>query len=82
VSTLSEPTGDVTVQVRVSRLLGERRYAICLARPSRDAWVLDLEEARRLQKDLAEALAAAEDMAEEQGGRRRLRVARPGGGVS
>lgn len=64
-STLSEPTGDVTAQVRVTRLLGERRYAICLTRPARDAWVLDLDEARRLQGELAEAIAAADDLAGE-----------------
>src|SRR5918994_1060268 len=43
---------DVSVRVRISDFIGERRYAICVERPDTAAWVVDVDAARKLVRDL------------------------------
>jgi hypothetical protein len=51
---------DVSVRVRISDFIGERRYAICVERPDTAAWVVDVDAARKLVRDLGEAIDAVE----------------------
>ncbi|HKH05488.1 MAG TPA: hypothetical protein VKA65_10025 [Acidimicrobiales bacterium] len=51
---------DVSVRVRISDFIGERRYAICVERADTTAWVVDIETARKLLHDLSEAIDAVE----------------------
>jgi hypothetical protein len=44
------------VSVRVARLLAGRQVAICLDRPFTESWVIGLDDAERLHRDLGEAL--------------------------
>jgi hypothetical protein len=50
----------VNVRVRISELLTERRYAVCVRWPDHRAWVLPLGVARKLHRDLGEAIEAVE----------------------
>jgi hypothetical protein len=49
---------DVSVRVRISDFLTDRRYAICVDREQHGNWVIDVDEARKLHRDLGEALEA------------------------
>ena len=51
---------DLSVRVRISDFIGERRYAICVERPDTAAWVVDVDAARKLVRDLGEAIDAVE----------------------
>jgi hypothetical protein len=51
---------SVNVRVRISDLLTERRYAVCVRRSGHRAWVLPLDAARKLHRDLGEAIEAVE----------------------
>lgn len=51
---------DVSVRVRISDFVGDPRYAICVERPDQLAWVVDVDVARKLHRDLGEALEAVE----------------------
>jgi hypothetical protein len=50
----------VNVRVRISDFLTERRYAVCVRRPDHRAWVMPLDVARKLHRDLGEAIEAIE----------------------
>jgi hypothetical protein len=50
----------VSVRVRITDFLTDRRYAICVDRPGHRAWVLPLAAARKLHHDLGEALEAVD----------------------
>jgi hypothetical protein len=50
----------VSVRVRITDFLTDRRYAICVDRPGHRAWVLPLVAARKLHRDLGEALEAVD----------------------
>jgi hypothetical protein len=50
----------VNVRVRISELLTERRYAVCVRWSDHRAWVLPLDVARKLHRDLGEAIEAVE----------------------
>ncbi|HLM63766.1 MAG TPA: hypothetical protein VK306_05675 [Acidimicrobiales bacterium] len=49
---------DVSVRVRISDFLTDRRYAICVDREQHGHWVIDVDDARKLYRDLGEALDA------------------------
>jgi hypothetical protein len=51
---------DVSVRVRISDFIGERRYAICVERPYTAAWFVDVDAARKLVRDLGQAIDAVE----------------------
>jgi hypothetical protein len=51
---------DVSVRVRISDFVGDPRYAICVERPDQLTWVVDVDVARKLHRDLGEALDAVE----------------------
>lgn len=50
----------VSVRVRITDFLTDRRYAICIDRPGHRAWVLPLAAARKLHRDLGDALEAVD----------------------
>lgn len=50
--------GRLMVSVRIARLLAGREVAICLDRPFNEPWVMGVEDARKLHRDLGEALGA------------------------
>lgn len=58
---------DAMISVRVARIL-ERELAICLDRPFGEPWLLAVEDARRLHRDLGEALGALCDGQQEEAG--------------
>jgi hypothetical protein len=57
----------VCVSVRVTNVLADRRFAICVDRSSSEPWVIDVDAARQLFHDLGEALDAIEHLAPEVG---------------
>jgi len=59
---------DVSVSVRVTSLLADRRFAICLDPAARDPhgpWVIDLDDARALHRELGIALDAVQHLGPE-----------------
>ena len=48
----------VSVSVRVTNVLADRRFAICVDRSSSESWVIEVDAARQLFHDLGEALDA------------------------
>jgi hypothetical protein len=55
------------VSVRVTNVLADRRFAICVDRSSSAPWIIEVDAARQLFHDLGEALAAIEHLAPEVG---------------
>jgi hypothetical protein len=53
------------VSVRIARILAGREVAICLDRPFTEPWLMDVEDARKLYRDLGEALGSLDDTQEE-----------------
>lgn len=54
------------VSVRIARILAGREVAICLDRPFREPWVMGIEDARRLHRDLGEALGSLSQLGPEE----------------
>ena len=61
----------VSVSVRVTNVLADRRFAICVDRSSSESWVIEIDAARQLFHDLGEALDAIEHLEPEVGVGRR-----------
>jgi hypothetical protein len=57
----------VSVSVRVTNVLADRRFAICVDRSRSEPWVIEVDAARQLLHDLGEALDAVERLAPEPG---------------
>jgi hypothetical protein len=53
------------VSVRVARILAGREVAICLDRPFAEPWVMGVDDARKLLRDLGEALGSLHELEEE-----------------
>ncbi|HEY8523621.1 MAG TPA: hypothetical protein VIL48_01575 [Acidimicrobiales bacterium] len=49
------------ISVRIARILG-REPAICLDRPFAESWLMAVEDARQLHKDLGEALGSLPEL--------------------
>jgi hypothetical protein len=54
--------GGVSVSVRVTNVLADRRFAICVDRSLSEPWVIDVDAARQLFHDLGQALDAIDDL--------------------
>jgi hypothetical protein len=57
----------VVVSVRVTNVLEDRRFAICVDRSCSAPWVIDVDAARQLYHDLGRALDAIEHLTPEPG---------------
>jgi hypothetical protein len=57
----------VSVSVRVTNVLADRRFAICVDRSSSEPWVIEVDAARQLLHDLGRALDALEHLEPEFG---------------
>jgi hypothetical protein len=56
------------VNVRVARILAGREVAICLDRPFTEPWIMGVDDARKLHRDLGEALGSLLDLGQEETG--------------
>jgi hypothetical protein len=56
------------VNVRVARILAGREVAICLDRPFTEPWIMGVDDARKLHRDLGEALGSLHDLGQEEAG--------------
>jgi hypothetical protein len=54
------------VSVRIARILAGREVAICLDRPFSEPWMMGVEDARRLHRDLGEALGSLSQLGPEE----------------
>ena len=54
------------VSVRIARMLAGREVAICLDRPFSEPWIMGVEDARRLHRDLGEALGSLSQLGPEE----------------
>ena len=61
----------VSVSVRVTNMLADRRFAICVDRTSSEPWVIEVDAARQLLHDLGDALDAIEHLEPEVGAGKR-----------
>ena len=59
----------VSVSVRVTNVLADRRFAICVDRSSSEPWVIEVDAARQLFHDLGRALDALEHLEPDMGRR-------------
>jgi hypothetical protein len=57
----------VSVSVRVTNVLADRRFAICVDRSNSEPWVIGVDAARQLVHDLSQALEAIEHLEPEVG---------------
>lgn len=59
--------GDGTmVSVRIARILAGREIAICLDRPFSEPWIVGVDDARKLYRDLGEALGSLSHLGPEE----------------
>jgi hypothetical protein len=63
----ADRVSDVSVRVRISDFLTDRRYAICVDRRHHGNWIIDVDDARQLHRDLGEALDALTRLGPELG---------------
>jgi hypothetical protein len=56
------------VNVRVARILAGHEVAICLDRPFTEPWIMGVDDARKLHRDLGEALGSLHDLGQEETG--------------
>jgi hypothetical protein len=61
-----DPAGELMVSVRITRILAGREVTICLDRPFTEPWVMDVDDARKLHRDLGEALDSLHPGAQEE----------------
>lgn len=55
----------MSVSVRVTNVLADRRFAICVDRSSSEPWIIEIDAAHKLLRDLGAALAAVERLEPE-----------------
>jgi hypothetical protein len=55
------------VNVRVARILAGREVAICLDRPFTEPWIMGIDDARKLHRDLGEALGSLSQLGPQLG---------------
>jgi hypothetical protein len=60
--------GRLMVNVRVAHILAGREVAICLDRPFTEPWIMGIDDARKLHRDLGEALGSLHDLGQEEAG--------------
>jgi hypothetical protein len=60
------PRSRLMVNVRVARILAGREVAICLDRPFTEPWIMGIDDARKLHRDLGEALGSLPDLGQEE----------------
>lgn len=57
---------DAMVSVRIARILAGREVTICLDRPFSEPWVMAVDDARKLHRDLGEALGSLSQLGPEE----------------
>jgi hypothetical protein len=54
------------VSVRIARMLAGREVAVCLDRPFSEPWIMGVDDARKLYRDLGEALGSLSRLGPEE----------------